>query len=761
MRAHRLLLSAFALAAIWLGGSAMAVAAGEGDAASQALPGEVPLVGTVYTRGTRDPVADARVEVGGESAPETTDAAGRFRFAGVPPGDHVLTVSAAGYKTARFVVHAAAGAPDAKLYLPTGAPALAEVVVRERRETANVSDQTLEKKEVFSLPGAQNDPVRAAANLPGVAHTFPLFNTGGLVIRGVSGEDSGYYLNGRRLPLLFHFATLTYLFNSELIDTVNFLPGGYDVRYGNALGGIVEVTARPPRKDRLAGVVDLSNYTSFALLEGPLAKNVAVAGAVRRSFMDLYLPYVIPKDQARLTVAPAFWDYQLLLEARPSAPHRLSATVLGALDDVGLINEGSGGETLNVTGAIAYRFHFHRQDLEWTWEPATRFRNLVSLSNLYSLTRLKLGPDNFLATEEWSPILRDEWTMQLPRNRLTAGVSLNPDWIKVDLDIVRPTKEGDPVPASFSADPTFRAREDATTLLGAAYVQDEIDAGKYVRITPGARAEYMAYNGTWFVDPRLFVRVTPAPKWTIKAGVGQYHQFPKSDEYVRGFGNPDLDPENSLQANLGIGTDLPYGLLVDVQGFYKRLDHLIARAEAGADVPYRNTGVGYVYGGEVLVRKKLTDFWLGWVAYSYSVSRRKDAGSRPWRDFDGDQRHNVLVVSTFGLPQGVRLGFRFQYATGTPYTEIEYAVYDADGDRYVPVPSSRINGARNPDLHQLDIRFDKVFTYKTWELSTYVDVQNVYLQPQPLGYAYNYDYTQRRMLVFPAILPSFGITARF
>ena len=37
--------------------------------------------------------------------------------------------------------------------------------------------------------------------------------------------------------------------------------------------------------------------------------------------------------------------------------------------------------------------------------------------------------------------------------------------------------------------------------------------------------------------------------------------------------------------------------------------------------------------------------------------------------------------------------------------------------------------ARLPDFHQLDVRIDKTFTWKRWKLGIYLDLQNVYNQP--------------------------------
>ena len=53
------------------------------------------------------------------------------------------------------------------------------------------------------MPGTFGDPLRVVQNLPGVARTP--FGLGALVIRGASPNDSGIYVEGHKIPLLYHF----------------------------------------------------------------------------------------------------------------------------------------------------------------------------------------------------------------------------------------------------------------------------------------------------------------------------------------------------------------------------------------------------------------------------------------------------------------------------------------------------------------------------------------------------------------------------
>jgi len=165
----------------------------------------------------------------------------------------------------------------------------------------------------------------------------------------------------------------------------------------------------------------------------------------------------------------------------------------------------------------------------------------------------------------------------------------------------------------------------------------------------------------------------------------------------------------------------------------------------------------------LLARKKLTDRLMGWLSYTYSVSMRKDTPTSPWRYFDEDQRHNFIILAnyTFGETKQWRLGAKWQFFTGMPYTPIIGSIYNSDTDSYLPLYDPRVNTQRMPSYSQLDVRVDKLWIFNNWTLNTYLDLQNVYWSKYPVGYLYNYNYTQQKEVSLAPFFPSIGIDARF
>ncbi len=125
----------------------------------------------------------ARVAFTEERPPDAADAAAPAPAASVP----ALPPSPASAAVA-------AAAPD-----PLLAPPL-DVTIRGRRREAGQT--TLSDADVRAMPGAFGDPFRAIEALPSViplVSGLPYFS-----IRGAPANNNGYYVDGIRVPLLFH-----------------------------------------------------------------------------------------------------------------------------------------------------------------------------------------------------------------------------------------------------------------------------------------------------------------------------------------------------------------------------------------------------------------------------------------------------------------------------------------------------------------------------------------------------------------------------
>jgi hypothetical protein len=94
--------------------------------------------------------------------------------------------------------------------------------------------------------------------------------------------------------------------------------------------------------------------------------------------------------------------------------------------------------------------------------------------------------------------------------------------------------------------------------------------------------------------------------------------------------------------------------------------------------------------------------------------------------------------------------------TGNPYTPVTSAYFQSGLGRYQPIFGPVYSG-RLGSFNQLDIRFDKTWTYDKWKLSLYLDIQNVYNRSNPEGVQYNFDFTRQQPQAGLPFLPVLGL----
>ena len=166
-------------------------------------------------------------------------------------------------------------------------------------------------------------------------------------------------------------------------------------------------------------------------------------------------------------------------------------------------------------------------------------------------------------------------------------------------------------------------------------------------------------------------------------------------------------------------------------------------------------------GGDILLRRRLTQRLYGWVSYTVMRSMRTLRGE--WISGDFDQPHNLLAVASYSLPRNWRIGGRFRVASGNPYTPLVGSVdidlpYVQGGQRLL---SGRYNSGRFPLFHQLDLRIDKQWLYPRATVTGYLDIQNVYNRQNVEAWVYQYDYRSRVGSVGLPIFPSLGVKVDF
>lgn len=734
------------------------------------------LAGLLRQRGSRDRLAGVTVRVfprRGDGLETISDARGRFSFPRLEAGTWRVETSAEGFLPFRgeetIRPHEAV---ELTMFLERGRFNPYDVQVVAARPRKEVVRRSLDRADIVSVPGTLGDPVQVVGNLPGVAR--PSTGSGDLLVRGSGPNDTGVFIDSIGVPIIYHFGGLRSVIPAEMIGTVDFYPGNFGVRYGRATGGILNLNLRPLRPRRFGGSIDISLLDAGIYLQTPLGENAALAVAGRRSYLDAFLSSVIPSDVANLTTAPVYYDYQSLFEWRPAPAHRIKAFFMGSSDALRLLFQNPQEQNVQLqSGNTNLSTLFHRGSVEYLYAPSERFSHSLQLSAGHDATRLGFGGLFRFRSDTTTLELRDDTALRLgQRATLHLGVDTRLQLQDIEVLAPRPPREGQGVVNSAGNNSDIGARvftrvEGAVRVLAAPFVEAELELLPGLTLVPGVRLEYFSQVDALGVDPRLTAAYRLSPSWTVKAGAALVHQPPTAQETDDSFGNPELGLQRALQLSAGLGWQPLKHLSLDATVFYKDLGGLVSSTGAvverdGQFVPavYDNGGRGKVVGLELFADHRFNANFRGWVSYTLMSARRTDSGESESRPFDFDQRHILNVVASYELPQNWRIGLRWRFVSGNPYTPVSGSTFVSDTDVYEPIAGA-LNSGRLPAFHQLDLRLDKRWLFDAWRLTAYISLTNAYAHENSEGLSYSYDFSQTGTVSGLPILPIVGMQGEF
>jgi TonB family protein len=735
--------------------------------AGERKKGDLVLSGKVRERGTRKKIPGASIGVAGTSDEAVTNDKGAFTLPGLAAGTIRLVVLAPGYDRFEESITLVAGeSADVTIYLRPEGGSPYETIVEGERERLEVTRRTVDRRMMTTVPGTFGDPIRVIQNLPGMARTPYL--TGFLLIRGSNPDDSGVFIDGHSVPLLYHFLGGPSVLNPEFLEEIHLYPGGFPARFGRFHGGVVEVETRPTASDGVHGSADVDLIDTGLYLRGPIGDRVTIAGAARRSYIDQILPYLIPDpdEGETLIVVPVYYDYQLRLDVDLPGKDTLSVLLFGSDDTLDVLATDADAE---ATYDLDTHIGFNRLRATYT----TPFVGdlILSLSPMIGRDVVSLagGEQSSFAVRNSIVGLRERVRGPLAEGlRLDAGIDL--EYRKTDFrlnaaisDDIRPLGGDVDIPPEL-------LESSADTYQVGFYGELAWDVGSGVRLIPGVRLDTFVLNGEprWSVDPRIVARWTVTPPTVLKAYLGKFTQPPPPEGLDTRFGNPALELEQGIHTGVGVEQKLPYRLTLDAEVYYidrrnqAAFSQTVVMRDDGTIDPlyWENKAASNSVGLELLLKHDVTKNFYGWIAYTLSRSTQKRGPDMPRRPTAFDQPHNFTLVASYRLDAGWELGVRFRAVSGRPDTPVLGSTYDSDTDSYVPLDGPS-RSAREAFFHQLDVRIEKTWLFRTWMLGVYLDVLNVYNAENPEATQWDYRYREHAPVRGLPIVPTLGVRGQW
>jgi TonB-dependent Receptor Plug Domain len=667
----------------------------------------------------------------------------------------------------------------------TPPPPVEEGVVEVRgRKGVKAGQTTFGGAEVRQVPGAFGDAFRVMEALPGVTPMvsgLPFF-----FVRGAPPGNNGYYLDGVRIPLLYHVGAGPSVIHPGLVEKVDFYPGGYPARYGRFAGGILSGETRRPAEE-WHGEGNVRLFDAGALVEAPFADGRGAAlVAGRYSYTAALISLAAPE------AVLDYWDYQGRVTWK-----------LGDRDRIGLFGFGSydffGEKKADGTTRTAFATQFHRLDARWDHELPGRgtMRTAITIGSdatgteeLAGVRDRMIGARMYLEQPVGADVL------------VRAGADATLD--HYDLDVGSGSSS-----ERRSQEANYPPRNDLVVGL---HLDTVIQVGRRWEVTPGVRfdlfesvknlekvsraARRLSGNGAVpSVDPRLLSRLRLSKNVTFVSTFGIAHQPPAFFVPIPGLqlGRLDDGLQTSIQTSQGLELALPLAFTLTPTFFYHRYlgltdfattcgigDDSPTSDESGGDCLDKRVG-GRTIGLELLLRRSLTQKLTGWISYTLSRTTRQTRTAaydlESLRVIDGtrtknvsfqeiagdfDRTHVLNVIGAYDLGRGWRAGARFYYYTGRPYSRQAFG--------YTVPP---FNEERFPDFYRIDARIEKAWKVGTkGRISVVFEWLNVTLRKEATSVKCGEDATNVEEAIAaashcqfdyigPVTIPSLGVEGAF
>lgn len=539
------------------------------------------------------------------------------------------------------------------------------------------ASRVLGVKEAMFIPGVQGDPIKAIKFIGGVSSLND--GSGELFLYASKPEESSFSLNRLPLGYVFHGFGIHSVIAPEAIAQINAYLGGFDAAYGNAIGGVIDITPAYP-KGSDSGYMHMGIYNASFGLDVGLGEDTALYLGGRRSYFDLLLEAVgkgtgtLSEDtNTTYTQFPNYYDLSMLLGHQYSPGNYLSLEAVGAFDAITINSQENAIKDPEATGEIDAKQGFVSVGVRHQGSYGIYRTNTVAY-NLYSTSRVSLFGGYYLDNVFNRTGVNHQSIVDIGRHRIVAGAEADHIALPLDMNISKPPRDDD-VDYDFTTAQKYRIDETYRFTTGAVFVEDIYRPDDHWSLRYGVRAGVTDYNRLGlYADPRMGAVYTFSPGATLGLSAGRYTRVPTGYKITRDLGNPDLDYERAW--HLLLRGELPFaqGGTLSIEPFYKRYEALAIDDNV---TQFESEGEGYAYGFD-LSAKYRDDTWYFFGAYTYTRSERQLYGNDDelYR-FYGEVPHVAQLIGSWRFAPEWALSLLAKYNSGKPYTPVVGTYIDA------------------------------------------------------------------------------------
>ncbi len=707
---------------------------------------QMPISGATVTILNTDPLM-------GTAADEDGD----FKIQQVPLGNHTLRISFVGYKDLilpNILVNSGKEVVLA-VSIEEDFGQLQEVVVMgvQKERTVNdmvtVSGRTFSVEETRKFAAAVNDPGRMATSFSGVVGTDDGNNN--ISIRGNSPNGLLWRMEGIDIPNPNHFVNPgtsgggISILSSQLLANSDFLTSAFPAEYGNALGGVFDLSLRKGNNEKREFTLQAGFLGTDVAAEGPIAKNYKGSYLInyRYSTLSILSKLGIPLGDFVTDFQDLSFNFYLPAGKKSS----FSIFGFGGLSDQNgdaekdsLIWEGEGdrysSRYFSNTGAVGIKYSY-----------------MINNSNFLQTTVLASGHeigddverlDNEYNDQKWSyenfgnskitfsSVLNSKLSA---RFNLRSGIYVNQ--LYYNLVENGREEEGDPMETFINSKGNTQSIQ--------AFSQLNYRASERLTFNVGLHYLQLLLNNSNSIEPRISASYELDEKQRISMGYGLHSQvqplgtyFAEQEENGRIIKpNEDLGLSKSHHFVLGYDRQLNPYLRMKIEGYYQHLFNIPVKPGETETYsilnqqwtymtdPLVNDGVGKNYGVEFTLEQfthRNLYFLLSTSVYNslYKTQENK------WRNtlYNGNANLTLTIGKEYELKKNRVLGLNLRSIYGGGLRDTPIDLEQSIADNETVYDESRAFEEQNPAYFRTDLRVSLKWNRPKSTSTLALDIQN-------------------------------------
>lgn len=645
-------------------------------------PAIARIEGQVVESGTSEPLPFSSVWV--NNRPVLSDQNGNFSYLASADTTLSLRISHLGYFIYDTLITQSL---SRKFFLVPRTEQLKEVTV--------ISDQLEHSTQIGNKPGRMKLNASIIRFLPGygdntvfnILRLMPGIMASGeqasdLLIWGSYESHSMIRFDGFTVFGLKNFNDNISAINPFMVKNIEVLKGGYEARYGDRVGGIVDITGKNGNLAKPSFTFNINNNTLNSMLEFPVKRRSSFLAAFRQTYYNLYDPaelnlfgerstmiegkgkgkesQVVSRQGINFTVLPdyVFRDGNLKYSWHDETGTSFSASFYSGGDQFSYNMNGDYKLTkINLFEKEKNRQYGGSVSLELPGKSGNSASVGINFSSLETRREEKseqvnqktnavrvikeVDSENRIMEYEFKAVHQITFR---EGHSLEGGIGLISD----DVRFLR----------NYFSEPQIDLRSNSPRLTG--YLQDNLPLGENIELKSGLRMIYATQLKRFYPEPRIAFTVKPTENISLNASWGLYSQYVSKSSVVDSSLNYSWFWTNSDNLDIPVlkGTHFVAGasfnkndFIISIEGYYKTTTGL-SRYVNATNFLKRGfyQGDARIKGLDIYVKKEFGDH-MAWISYSLNKSEEHFPFyiRNYYRPAPQDQRHEVKGAAIFNF----------------------------------------------------------------------------------------------------------------